>query len=56
MRRAAKKARRQGDKRKELGDVIDASYKLVMSIRPSSNKVQEMIDSIRMILNMGPRM
>ena len=56
MRHAAIKARRQGDKRKEVGDVIDASYKLIMSIRPSSNKVQEMIDSIRMILNMGPRM
>ena len=56
MRHAAIKARRQGDKRKEVGDVIDASYKLIMSLRPSSNKVQEMIDSIRMILNMGPRM
>lgn len=54
-RRLALKARRDGDKRKEVGDVIDASQKLLFAPRASSRKVQEMIDTIRLLLDLGPR-
>lgn len=54
-RNLARKARRHGDKRKELGDAIDAASKLLLQSRASSRQVQEMIDTIRMLLDMGPR-
>ncbi|WP_294985165.1 CAMP factor family pore-forming toxin [uncultured Fenollaria sp.] len=54
-RNLARKARRHGDKRKELGDAIDAASKLLVQSRASSRQVQEMIDTIRMLLDMGPR-
>ena len=44
-----------GDKRKELGDAIDGANKLLLQIRASSRQVQELIDTIRMLLDMGPR-
>lgn len=54
-RNLARKARMNGDKRKELGDAIDLANKLILQIRASSRQVQELIDTIRMLLDMGPR-
>ena len=51
----ARRARRNGDKRKELGDAIDLANKLILQRRASSRQVQELIDTIRMLLDMGPR-
>lgn len=54
-RRLARRARMQGDKRKVVGDVIDAATKLILDTRASSRKVQELIDMIRIVLELGPR-
>ena len=54
-RNLARRARRNGDKRKELGDAIDLANKLILQRRASSRQVQELIDTIRMLLDMGPR-
>lgn len=54
-RNLARRARMKGDRRKELGDAIAAANKLLIQIRPSSRQTQEMIDTIRMLLDMGPR-
>lgn len=54
-RNMARKARMKGDRRKELGDAIAAANKLLVQLRPSSRQTQEMIDTIRMLLDMGPR-
>ncbi len=54
-RRLARQARRSGDNRRVVGEVIDSATKLIRDSRASSRKVQELIDMIRLVLELGPR-